>query len=103
MHGRRRGRNTRIGGAFFNEVVVKNTRRRIGCLRLHGDALLQRARIFVDKTQQDMLAAHTLAQQADPWMLLFHPGIHDRFESGHAIAAFGAIKAFEPVQFRSFP
>lgn|SRR5581483_740752 len=96
MRWRRGRRNARPGGPVIDEVILKKARHsRHGCLR--RDALLQFARLFIDKAQENVITAQRLADMAYARLLCFHPGIDYDFERGHIIPALRAIKAFEPV------
>jgi len=66
-------------------------------LRLRSQALFQLSRLFIDKTEQDVLAPHALAHVANARMFLFHPDIDKLLQRVHAIAATSTIKALKPV------
>jgi len=92
----RRGRNARPGGPIIDKVILEEAGEgRHRCLR--RDALLQFARLFIDKAQENVIAAQRLTDVAYARMLCFHPGVDYGLERGHIIPALRAIKAFEPV------
>ena len=99
---RRRGRgNARSCWPIIDEVILKETwHGRHGCLR--RDALLQFARLFIDKAQENVITAQRLTDVAYARLLCFHPGVDYDLERGHIIPALRAIKAFEPVHL-AFP
>src|SRR5579871_2602229 len=96
MRWRRRGRYARPGGPVIDKVVLEEageSSHRCLC----RDALLQFARLFIDKAQENVVAAQRLTDVAYARMLRFHPGIDDSLQRGHIIPALRAIKALEPV------
>src|SRR5689334_23339212 len=64
---------------------------------MSGNALLQFARILVDKGQQDMVAAHTLAHMPNAWTFPLHPGVDRSLKRSHTVTTLSAIKAFKPI------
>src|SRR5439155_191281 len=54
-------------------------------------------RIFIDKTEQDMLTTYTLTHMTNTWVLGLHPGIDDSFKCRQITSALRTIKAFESI------
>lgn len=86
------------GGPLFNVLVIKKAGERYR-LRLRRNALFHFARFFIDETEQNVFAAHTLTHVPNARMVFLHPDIDHSLKRSHAIPTLGAIKAFKPVQF----
>jgi hypothetical protein len=96
MRWRGGGGNARTGWPVIDEVVLEEAGHGRHCC-LRRDALLQFARLFINKAQENVIAAQRLTDVAYAWLLCFHPGINDGLKRGHVIPALRAIKALEPV------
>jgi hypothetical protein len=95
MHWWRGSRDTPPSRPVIYKIILKIPGER--SLRLRRDALLKFTSFLVDKAEQNVIAAHTLAHMANARMLFLHPGVNKLLKRVHAVSTEGAVKAFKPV------